>query len=106
MSNATTRLEQDLARQGLDDVADVVVNTSRIGVAKPDPRVFRTAAERVGVPAPRCLFVDDTAANADAARAAGMTAVHYRGIDDLREALAPLLTPPTTPARVRGWCDG
>ncbi|MFI9617109.1 HAD-IA family hydrolase [Streptomyces sp. NPDC052023] len=77
VSNGTTRLEQDLARQGLDTLAHAVVNTARIGVAKPDPRVYRIAAERVGAPADRCLFIDDTAANVTAARQAGMAALHY-----------------------------
>jgi putative hydrolase of the HAD superfamily len=96
VSNATTRLESDLARQGLDDLADAVVNTSRIGVAKPDPRVYLIAAERVGAPVHRCLFVDDTLANVTAARDVGMTAVHYRRIEDLQDALSALLarTPP------------
>ncbi|MFG2669294.1 hypothetical protein [Streptomyces sp. NPDC048445] len=58
VSNATTRLELDLDRQGLSGVADAVVNTARIGVAKPDPRVYRIAAERVGtVAGPRCSTV-------------------------------------------------
>ncbi|MGW7607934.1 HAD-IA family hydrolase [Streptomyces sp. NPDC054766] len=90
VSNGTTRLEQDLVRHGLDGVAHTVVNTARIGVVKPDPRVYRIAAERVGVTAERCLFVDDIAVNVTAAREAGMTGLHYRGIDDLRTALAPL----------------
>ncbi|MFF3721723.1 HAD family hydrolase [Streptomyces erythrochromogenes] len=60
VSNATTRLERDLDRQGLAGLADRVVNTARIGVAKPDPRVYRIAAERLGVAIERCLFVDDT----------------------------------------------
>ncbi|MFG2335120.1 HAD family hydrolase [Streptomyces yangpuensis] len=38
VSNATTRLEQDLERQGLAGLADCVVNSARIGLAKPDPR--------------------------------------------------------------------
>jgi putative hydrolase of the HAD superfamily len=76
VSNATTRLEQDLARQGLDNVAHTVVNTSRIGVAKPDQRVYRIAAEQADAPVHRCLFIDDTPANVTAARAAGMTALH------------------------------
>ncbi|WP_404953072.1 HAD-IA family hydrolase [Streptomyces sp. 147326] len=91
VSNATTRLESDLARQGLNGLADAVVNTSRIGVAKPDPRVYRTAAARVGVPVHRCLFIDDTADNVVAAREVGMAAVHYRRIEDLEDALSALL---------------
>lgn len=90
VSNATTRLEEDLARQGLADLADAVVNTARLGVAKPDPRVYHHAAARLGVPVEHCLFVDDTPANVEAAREVGMTAVHYQRLDDLRAALAPL----------------
>ncbi|MFC8453077.1 HAD family hydrolase [Kitasatospora sp. NPDC057223] len=91
VSNATTRLESDLARQGLHDLADAVVNTSRIGVAKPDPRVYLIAAERVGAPVHRCLFIDDTIANVIAAREVGMAALHYRQIEDLQDALSTLL---------------
>ncbi|MGP4113466.1 HAD-IA family hydrolase [Streptomyces sp. 4N509B] len=87
VSNATTRLEDDLAALGLTDAFDAVVNTSRVGVAKPDPRVFHVAAERVGAKPERCLFVDDTAGHVEAARAAGLAAHHYRDVGGLREVL-------------------
>jgi putative hydrolase of the HAD superfamily len=86
VSNATTRLERDLEQSGLGDFADTVVNTSRIGYAKPDPRVYRTAAQRVGAPMDQCLFIDDTATNVAAARSLGMPAIHYRQPTDLHEA--------------------
>lgn len=92
VSNATSRLGADLARLRLVDVLDHVVNTSRLGVAKPDARVFAAAAETAGVPASRCLFVDDTEGHVAAARTAGMTGLHYREARQLREALAPLMT--------------
>lgn len=44
VSNATTRLEAYLAAIGLDEAFDAVINTARIGVAKPDRRVFDIAA--------------------------------------------------------------
>ncbi|MFD3549344.1 HAD-IA family hydrolase [Streptomyces sp. NPDC058655] len=91
VTNATAWLDEDLALLGLTDLADHVVNSSRVGIAKPDPEIYRIAAERAGVTAERCLFVDDTQANIDAARAAGMTAVLYRDPSDLRQALAPVL---------------
>ncbi|MFI1095694.1 HAD-IA family hydrolase [Streptomyces sp. NPDC020917] len=97
VTNATLWLDDDLALLGLDDLADHVVNSARVGVAKPDPAIYAIAAERAGVPAGRCLFVDDSAANAEAARTAGMSAVHFREASDLRTALAPLL-PPARPA--------
>lgn len=101
VSNATTRLEQDLARQGLAELAHAVVNTARIGVAKPDPRVYSIAAERLGTANDRCLFIDDTEANVVAAREAGMTALHYRRIEDLRLAFSPLLSGPGSQAPER-----
>jgi putative hydrolase of the HAD superfamily len=92
VSNATSRLESDLCRLGLADELDHVVNTSRLGFAKPDARVFAAAARAAGVPASRCLFVDDTEGHVVAARAAGMTGLHYREARQLREALAPVIT--------------
>ncbi|WP_055586468.1 HAD family hydrolase [Peterkaempfera griseoplana] len=94
VTNATTRLESDLAALGLTGALDAVVNSARIGVAKPDPEVFRIAARRAGVPVRRCLFVDDTESNTAAARALGMAVLHYRRADGLRAALAPLTAAP------------
>ncbi|HEX4226229.1 MAG TPA: HAD-IA family hydrolase [Pseudonocardiaceae bacterium] len=87
VSNATIRLDADLAALGIADLADGVVDSSAVGVAKPDPRIYAIAAERAGVPVQRCLFVDDSAANTEGARAIGMIAVHYRELDDLRSVL-------------------
>jgi putative hydrolase of the HAD superfamily len=92
VSNATSRLESDLARLGLADDLDHVVNTSRLGFAKPDARVFAAAAATAGVPASRCLFVDDTEGHVVAARASGMTGLHYREARQLRAVLAPVIT--------------
>lgn len=87
VTNASLRLEDDLASLGLADFADHVVSSARVGVAKPDPRIYELAAERAGVAAERCLFVDDRLENVEAAMALGMTGVHYREIADLREVL-------------------
>lgn len=75
---------------GLGEFAEDVVNTSRLGWAKPDPRVFEHAARSVGVPVERCLFVDDTWEHVESARELGMTAVHFHESGDLEEALRPL----------------
>ncbi|MFG2976772.1 HAD-IA family hydrolase [Streptomyces sp. NPDC048331] len=97
VSNATTRLEDDLGALGLADAFDAVVNTARIGVAKPDRRVFEAAAQAVGAVPQRCLFVDDTPGHVAAAQAAGLTAIHYRNVDQLRVATAPLQSGGRTP---------
>lgn len=87
VTNATTRLETDLERLGVTGTVDAVVSSARLGIAKPDPRVYLAAAERAGVAPERCLFVDDTAANVVAARELGMEAVRFRGARRLAEVL-------------------
>jgi putative hydrolase of the HAD superfamily len=90
VSNATTGLEADLAAMGLTDLADEVVSSARVGLAKPDPRILELGAARAGVRPERCLFVDDSPENVEAAAALGMRAVHFRAPADLERELAPL----------------
>ncbi|MGC5009940.1 HAD-IA family hydrolase [Streptosporangium sp. DT93] len=87
VTNATTRLEEDLDRLGLAHFADEVVNSARVGVAKPDRRIYEIAAERAGAAPERCLFVDDRPENVTAAVTLGMTGVLFREVEDLRVAL-------------------
>jgi|SRR5262245_19996056 len=90
-TNATTRLESDLAALGLDQAVDGVVSSARIGAVKPNSDFYLAAARRAGAPPERCLLIDDTRANVDGAIAAGMQAVHYSGVESLRAALSPIL---------------
>lgn len=91
VSNATAELEEELALLGLDGLAHHVVNSSREGVAKPDPAIYRRAAERAGVAPERCLFVDDGEENVAAAVALGMRGHHYREAGLLEAALSSAL---------------
>ncbi|MGW0826995.1 HAD family hydrolase [Streptomyces sp. NPDC002845] len=92
VSNASVTLEADLASLDLTDLADHVVSSARVGLAKPDPRIFELAATRAGVPLDRCLFVDDTLVNVEAAVGLGMRGVHFRATQDLERALRPVLS--------------
>ncbi|MFE2917691.1 HAD-IA family hydrolase [Kitasatospora indigofera] len=94
VTNGTPWLDDHLATLDLDGLADGIVNSARLGVAKPDPGILLHAAGRAGATPERCLFVDDRAANVEAAAALGMATVHFRTAADLRPALAPLLARP------------
>ena len=87
-SNASTKLESDLASVALDVEFDVVFNSARLGIAKPDPQAFVTVAQRLETPVDRCLFVDDTLPNVEGARQAGMQAAAFVGVAPLRTLLA------------------
>jgi putative hydrolase of the HAD superfamily len=76
-------------RAGLDAHFDEIVYSAALGVCKPDRVFFTSAQARMGVTAAQSiLFVDDAAANVDAARACGWRAMLYRGPETLERALA------------------
>jgi putative hydrolase of the HAD superfamily len=52
-------LHRDLERQGLAERLDVAVFSSEVGRRKPDPAIFETALERLGVAPEDALFVGD-----------------------------------------------
>ncbi|HEY6738599.1 MAG TPA: HAD family phosphatase [Actinopolymorphaceae bacterium] len=87
VTNQTTRLESDLAALGLAEAFDAVVNSARVGFAKPDPRIYTFAARRTGAAPGRCLFVDDTPRNVETARELGMIGHHYTDLATLHSAL-------------------
>lgn len=76
----------------LNDVFDELVISGEVGLRKPDPAIYELTLERLGGPAPEeCLFVDDIEHNVEAARAFGMSAVHYRESEQaISEILAAL----------------
>jgi putative hydrolase of the HAD superfamily len=58
-----------------------------IHAAKPDPKAFAIACRELEAEPAECLFIDDALANAEAARAAGWRAIHFKGAAALREEL-------------------
>lgn len=66
---------------------DHVVQSSRIGARKPEPRFFETACAVVGVPPEECVFLDDLGMNLKPARAMGMQTIK---VGDPATALADL----------------
>lgn len=60
---------------------DALVLSGEVGLRKPDPRIYELAAQRVGVPAQGCVFVDDLERNVAVARHLGMHGVHHTGDD-------------------------
>ena len=91
LSNATKDLEELLLEHhGITDLFDVVINSARVGLAKPDVRIFHLAAERLGVPISACVFTDDMLHNVEGARAAGMRAFQFQGAAHLESELRAL----------------
>ena len=56
---------------------ETTILSFEVGAMKPDPAIFHTAIERVGVVPARILFVDDLEQNVETARTMGFDAVRY-----------------------------
>src|SRR6202795_428464 len=54
---------------------DHVVESARIGLRKPDPRIYRMMVEALGVDPKTCAYLDDLGVNLKPAREMGMTTI-------------------------------
>jgi putative hydrolase of the HAD superfamily len=75
VSNAEGQVEADAKRFGLAPYFDVIIDSHIVGVAKPDPRIFQIALERLGVGSDEVKFTGDIySIDVEGARAAGIEA--------------------------------
>ena len=98
-----------------DELFDDVVDSSDVGLRKPNPAIYRLALDRLGATAHRTAFLDDIASNVDAAERVGMRSVlvepgGLEAIATVRELAAPRLTVPMMRGRLMAWppprCSG
>jgi putative hydrolase of the HAD superfamily len=61
----------------VDELFDVVVDSSEVKMRKPDRRIYLLTCERLGVQPSSTVFVDDNRDNVEAARAVGMEAIQF-----------------------------
>lgn len=59
----------------VDELFDVIVDSSEVGMRKPDPAIFEHALELLDAKAEHSIFLDDFEGNLVAARALGMTSI-------------------------------
>jgi len=85
---------------GIMAMFDVIVESSKAGIRKPDPRIYQIACEQLGVTPASCVYLDDLGINCKPAAQLGMKAIKVvseaQALDDL--AAATGLTFPETVA--------
>jgi len=89
--------QREQTADGFEDHCEHIVYSHEVGVQKPDPRIYEIACRVFDLDPSAILVLDDLAENVAAARAFGMTAVHFR---DNRQAIAEL------EAHLRTWSGG
>ncbi|HEX9676416.1 MAG TPA: HAD family phosphatase [Anaerolineales bacterium] len=78
LSNAWPGMRQMIENEwGIADCFDDLFISAELGLAKPDPKIYRLALDRLDVPPPRAVFVDDFSENVKAAAALGLRAIQF-----------------------------
>jgi len=83
-NNVRREQQLKLARCGLASLVEALVTSEEVGVQKPDPKIFHTALDRLGVSAPDAIMVGDAwATDIEGARRAGVRAVWLNRFGEL-----------------------
>ncbi|HVG78816.1 MAG: HAD family hydrolase [Candidatus Rokuibacteriota bacterium] len=78
ISNSNGSVRQALERAGLAPLLDFVIDSTVVGIAKPDPRVFALGLQAAGVNAHEAVYVGDSYfVDVVGARGAGLGAVLF-----------------------------
>jgi putative hydrolase of the HAD superfamily len=75
----------------LDELFDVVVLSSEVGMVKPDPEIFNFTSDKLGISPENCLMVDDLESNITGAQTIGMHGVVFSTTDSFVSGVQPLL---------------
>ncbi len=70
---------------------DDMVFSFEVGATKPDPKIYKTAIERLGVKAEETVFVDDVETYCLSARKLGLHAITYKDFDQMKTELQKIL---------------
>jgi putative hydrolase of the HAD superfamily len=88
-------MAKDPARAAvMDDVLalfDVVIESSKVGIRKPDPRIYQLACNEIGVVPENAAFLDDLGINLKPARKLGMSTIKVLSANQALNDLEALL---------------
>ncbi len=73
------------------DLLDEIVLSGEVKLIKPDPQIFQLLLEKTGRKAEECVFIDDSAANVEAAKQLGFSAIRFETPEQLERALSELI---------------
>jgi putative hydrolase of the HAD superfamily len=91
ISNNWSDLRDYLVREKMIDAFDHIIISAEVGVAKPEPGIFRIALEQAGVRPDEAVFVDDFYANIEGCEKVGMKGIHFKDADSAMQQLKKLL---------------
>jgi epoxide hydrolase-like predicted phosphatase len=92
LSNAWTGARQAFyGNFHLGDKVETMIISSEEGIAKPDPKIYHLAVERLGVSENEAIFVDDFMVNVEAANSVGMKGLQFINTEQIIKDIHTLL---------------
>jgi len=87
LTNNFNAMDREGPRSGILDVFDAVIESSRVGVRKPEPAFYEMACELLAIEPSEAVMLDDLGVNLKPAREMGMTTIKvvdpHRALDEL-----------------------
>lgn len=84
-------IEQLFSPEDLEQLFDAEVLSNEVGILKPDPAIFRLAAEKLELAPEECAMIDDIVRNTAGAEAVGMKGIVYQSLSQMDNELREIL---------------
>ena len=92
LSNAWPDLRGALEKiWGITDIFDEIIISAEVGFAKPDPRIYQLALERLVLKPEDVVFIDDFKHNIEAAEKMGLNTIHFTNTVEVLSELEDML---------------
>lgn len=91
LSNAADDWLNEMFTPDQVELFDAVALSFEIGAIKPDERAYQTIANRLGVELSECIFIDDQPKYCEGAIRAGMKAIVFKNVEQMKPELTELL---------------
>jgi putative hydrolase of the HAD superfamily len=87
----------NLYRREIIEMFDHLIESSKVGLRKPDPRIYRMMCEALSVAPEECVYLDDLGGNLKPARAMGMITIRVengpQAVAELEQATGMTMLP-------------
>lgn len=70
-----TAAGRSLYSQDIMKMFDVIIESAKVGIRKPNPEIYKMMCSKLGVEAAQCVFLDDLGGNLKPAKQMGMTTI-------------------------------
>ncbi len=94
VSNAIPVFTQTWVKLGFNNWFDVMINSSLVNLAKPDPEIYELALKHLNLQPEDCIVVDDLTRNLSTAADLGFRIVHYTNENQAIAAIKQLIAYP------------